>query len=106
MTQHAIFGMIKDVADLKQQRQRVVFVRFSHNFEEYTHCLARWKDFINEHLIAGSIKFYFELGNSKLCEFCIYRVSFLTGTPLKVSVYNVNCAEKGLSARIYLPTYF
>ena len=41
-----------------------------------------------------------KLGNSKLCEFCIYRVSFLTGTPLKVSVYNVNCAEIGLSARI------
>ena len=37
--------------------------------------------------------------NSKLCEFCIYRVSFITGTLLKVSVYIVNCAEK--SARIY-----
>ena len=40
----------------------------------------------------------FKLGSSKLCEFCIYRVSFLTGTPLKVSVYNVNCAEKGQDA--------
>ena len=41
--------------------------------------------------------------NSKLCEFCIYRVSFLTGTPRKVSVYIVNCAEKVLSTRDYLP---
>ena len=27
--------------------------------------------------------------NSKLCEFCIYRVSFITGTLLKVSVYKI-----------------
>ena len=51
-------------------------------------------------------KSYLELGNSKLCQFCIYRVSLLTKTPLKVSVYIVNCAEKVLSAIIYLPTYF
>ena len=31
--------------------------------------------------------------NSKLCEFCIYRVSFLNWNPLKVSAYIKNCSE-------------
>ena len=36
MMEHALLEMIKYVAVQKQQRTRVVFVSFAHDFEEYT----------------------------------------------------------------------
>ena len=44
-------------------------------------------------MLKFKFKSKYKLDSSKLCEFCIYRV-FLTGTPLKVSVYIENVAKK------------
>ena len=52
-------------------------------------------------MLKFKFKSKYKLDSSKLCEFCIYRV-FLTGTPLKVSVYIGNVAKK--SDRIYFYT--
>ena len=44
-------------------------------------------------MLKFKFKSKYKLDSSKLCEFCIYRV-FLTGTPLKVSVYIEKFAKK------------